>query len=49
LEITLMDGFMVGSAVPDEVELLHPECDVALPGAEVEMSVGESGVRRRHP
>lgn len=48
-QITLMDGFMVGCAVPDEVELLHPECDVALPGTEIGVSVSESGVRRRHP
>lgn len=48
-DVALMDGFMMGCAVPNEVKLLHPERDVALPGAKVGMSVSERGVRRRHP
>ena len=48
-EIALVDGFMVSCAVPDEVELLHPEGYVTLPGAEIWMRMRERRVRRRHP
>lgn len=49
MQVALMDGFVMGCSISDEVQLLQAECDVSLPSAEVPMSVWKRSVRRWYP
>ena len=44
-----MDRLMMGSAVHDEVELLHPERNVFLSAAKIGLAVGECAMSGRNP
>ncbi|QJU53168.1 hypothetical protein SCB71_07725 [Herbiconiux sp. KACC 21604] len=44
-----MDRFVVGRAVPHEVQLLHPERHILLTGAEIGSAVRERTVGGRNP